>query len=351
MKSCILFFLVLSCLQTSLAQSKRKKENEFLVRQLEERSENYDSLKYVFYVDLYEFEDGIKKTCQSLLTTFSIRENQINRLERDIKVYQSKLMRLKEPFSTMRALELPETKIKRDLERDLSSFDPMYVEIAQKSIPDKRRKIQNEFLRKRIHTYDSISHLNEQIIRNMYLFKEGLRLLIPTLLEKQRLYDEHITYLEKENTDLINQLNKLYDKYIKKGPEIFPDEYNEVFSGGRITNDSIESYEEPALYCIDREEAEFPGGMQNLKYYVSKHYHVPEIALELGLEGKAWVRFTIKEDGSVSDVIVVKGITDCRECDQEAIRIVKQMPYWRPAMRNGRAVKTVWKMPVEIKLN
>lgn len=347
----MIFFLALFSLQTSFAQSKKKKKNAYLKLELEKRTESYDSLKYVFYVDLYEFEDGIKKTCRNLLTTSSMSENEVARWESDIKGYQSKLMRLKERFSSLKEFELPEAKINPHLEKNLNLFDPVYVEIERKSLPDKRLKIQNAFLEERIHAYDSIFRLNEQTIRNMHLFKQGLLLIYPTLLEKQQLYDEYITYLKKENTNLINQLNKLYDEDLKKGSKNSPDVYSDVFPKGRIPNNSIVKYEESYSYCMIKEDADFPGGLQNLKYYVRKNYHIPDIALEMGLEGKTWVRFTIQEDGSVSDVKVIKGITDCLECDREAIRVVRQMPHWRPAMMDGRAVKTMYRMPFEIRLN
>jgi TonB family protein len=351
MKSYILFCLAVCSLQTSFAQSK-KARNVFLTNELRERTESYDSLKYVFYVDLYEFEDGIKKTCRNLVTTLSLRKNQITRLESDIKEYQSKLMHLKVAYSPVKALQLPETKINRYLEETLISFDPVYAEIAQKPIPDKKRKTQNEFMEKRIHAYDSIFRLNEQITRNLQVFREELKGFLPALSERQQLYDEYIAYLRKENRDLITQLNKWYDENLKKGLKSVPDEYSEVFPTGRISNDSIVISEEAGgCYCITNEDADFPGGFQNLKYYVEKNYHIPQIAFERALEGKAWVRFTILEDGSISDVKVIKGIPDCIECDREAIRLVKQMPRWRPAMTNGRAVKTVYRLPFQIRLN
>lgn len=50
----------------------------------------------------------------------------------------------------------------------------------------------------------------------------------------------------------------------------------------------------------------------------------------------------VNEDGSLTDVVVKKGATDCAKCDEEAIRIVKLMPSWQPAQYQGKNISLKW---------
>ena len=64
--------------------------------------------------------------------------------------------------------------------------------------------------------------------------------------------------------------------------------------------------------------------------------------------GRVNVVFIVNEDGSLSDVKVIRSIIP--ELDKEAIRVVKSMPKWNPAKRNGKAVKTKYTVPVTFRL-
>ncbi len=57
------------------------------------------------------------------------------------------------------------------------------------------------------------------------------------------------------------------------------------------------------------------------------------------------VSFLVKEDGSLEDIKIVKGIGE--ECDLEAIRLVQIMPKWNPAIQNGKPVETRIEMPIQ----
>ncbi|GAA2994074.1 energy transducer TonB [Prevotella corporis] len=58
--------------------------------------------------------------------------------------------------------------------------------------------------------------------------------------------------------------------------------------------------------------------------------------------------FTVNEDGSLSDITVMKNLTP--PLDEEAIRIVKSMPKWKPAKLNGKAVKSKYTIPVNFRI-
>jgi len=107
--------------------------------------------------------------------------------------------------------------------------------------------------------------------------------------------------------------------------------------------------EEVIIHEAVEEQAEFPGGMAALKQYLANNIKYPEVALEMGIGGKCYLKFVVSTSGNISNVKVVKGVPDCKECDEEAMRVVKGMPNWAPAKNNGKAVNSYYNLPVTFK--
>ena len=82
------------------------------------------------------------------------------------------------------------------------------------------------------------------------------------------------------------------------------------------------------------------GVYQYLKY--------PESAVRNGIQGRVMVEFVIGKDGNVTDVRVVKGVSE--ELDAEAIKVVSASPKWKPAKVNGNKVRSSMTIPVEFRL-
>ena len=85
----------------------------------------------------------------------------------------------------------------------------------------------------------------------------------------------------------------------------------------------------------------------SLQKYYSENLHYPSAAKEKKVEGKVIVRFVVNEDSTISDPLVIRGIG--YGCDEEALRLVKNMPKWSPGKQNGKAVKTNFSMPIVFK--
>jgi protein TonB len=96
------------------------------------------------------------------------------------------------------------------------------------------------------------------------------------------------------------------------------------------------------------EKPQFPGGNQELDAYLSLNLRYPNEALTLKVEGEVVVSFTIDEDGTINDVKVLKDIG--HGCGLEAERVVKSMPRWYPARKEGKAIKVNYKLPVVFEL-
>lgn len=96
------------------------------------------------------------------------------------------------------------------------------------------------------------------------------------------------------------------------------------------------------------EAPEFPGGSEGLRAYLIDNLRYPEQAKKDGVEGTVAVLFTISEDGSVLNVEVSHGIGS--GCDEEAIRVVKAMPKWKPAIKDGKPAAGQYALPITFKL-
>lgn len=104
------------------------------------------------------------------------------------------------------------------------------------------------------------------------------------------------------------------------------------------------------VYEIVDEPAQFPGGIQALKNYLAENITYPQIAVDKGLQGKCYIQFVVSETGTIEQVKVKKGVRKCKECDMEAVQVVKNMPKWEPGKVNGKPVNSNFKLPVSFKL-
>ena len=98
---------------------------------------------------------------------------------------------------------------------------------------------------------------------------------------------------------------------------------------------------------------QFPGGDGALLDYIKKNLRYPTEAKNKGIQGRVIVRFCIETDGSISDVKVVKPVDSL--LNNEAVRIVKSMPKWKPGgmMSKGKTeLKRIkYTIPINFKLD
>lgn len=103
-----------------------------------------------------------------------------------------------------------------------------------------------------------------------------------------------------------------------------------------------------SVYAFTEEPPKFPGGDVSLNKFLSVNIRYPEKARREHIEGKALIKFVVTEDGSVSNVTVVRSVSP--EIDAEAVRVIKLLPKFEPARQNGKQVKTYFNIPVSFRL-
>lgn len=97
------------------------------------------------------------------------------------------------------------------------------------------------------------------------------------------------------------------------------------------------------------QEAEFPGGIAAMRKFLAEKIKYPDIAIEMGDQGKVFVQFVVEKDGSISQVEVIRGVS--KELDREAKRVVRQMPPWQPAETRGEKQRSRMRIPINFELN
>ena len=93
---------------------------------------------------------------------------------------------------------------------------------------------------------------------------------------------------------------------------------------------------------------EYEGGMEALYKYLAENIQYPEQAKSDGIQGRVLIRFVVMNDGSIVNVEVAKGIGG--GCDEEAVRVVKGMSKWKPAIYEGKTVNVNYALPITFKL-
>ncbi len=94
---------------------------------------------------------------------------------------------------------------------------------------------------------------------------------------------------------------------------------------------------------------EFPGGQTKLFEFLNQNLVLPQLNTDSQIQGKIYVKFVIKKDGSIDDIQVIEGIHE--NFNLEVIRVIKLMPKWVPGMQNGRAVDCYFTLPIQIHWN
>ena len=95
---------------------------------------------------------------------------------------------------------------------------------------------------------------------------------------------------------------------------------------------------------------EFPGGIPALRKYIADNLRYPEAATKNEIKGKCYLKFIVSETGKITNITIVRGLVDCPECNDEAIRLVSSMPDWIPGQHRNKAIAMYYNLPISFRL-
>jgi periplasmic protein TonB len=103
------------------------------------------------------------------------------------------------------------------------------------------------------------------------------------------------------------------------------------------------------VYTAVNEAPEFPGGYDAFRKYLAAHIEYPRAALDTGAMGTVYISIVIDSSGNVTNAKILRDPVGYG-CGEEALRVVKMMPAWKPGKMNGRKVSTRYTIPVKFVL-
>ena len=92
----------------------------------------------------------------------------------------------------------------------------------------------------------------------------------------------------------------------------------------------------------------FIGGPEGLKQYLVNNLKYPINAQKKNIKGTVYVSFIINKIGEVSDIKISKGINI--DLNNEALRVIRNMPNWNPGLSDGKPVKVSFVLPIKFSL-
>jgi len=195
----------------------------------------------------------------------------------------------------------------------------------------------------------------------------------------------HLTYAQSDDCEIgekmamMDKAKSTYGIYFFALPDAYTTTYNHVLQNhgiqvkmagdiitkiGECYNNKMESYikDEFGQDFFDivklkadsihntgqfNRPAAFPGGEKALAAYLEDQLSIEQ--KDFTQLSKVHLEFIISETGSISDVRVVKAISDCGECNESAITLVQNMPKWLFRIEHGIAVKSRMNIAIPLK--
>lgn len=144
-------------------------------------------------------------------------------------------------------------------------------------------------------------------------------------------YLANYVYVFKKGDNDIYSKKEQNEKESKSKEEQNESESNKIFNGDDVD-----------------QQPSFPGGTNAFNTFIVSNLKYPVVAQENGIQGRVVVKFIVEKDGSISNVEVDRSVDP--SLDNEAMRVIKNMPKWIPGQINGKAVKVECSYPFVFRL-
>ncbi len=168
-----------------------------------------------------------------------------------------------------------------------------------------------------------------------------------TLPIKNGIYEEWYNSGEKKINCFYteNKLNGEFKVFHKNGKL----KRLELWQNGEWQNgECFDEHGNKIQYCSYQELAEYNGGLPELYKFIGQTLVYPKEALNNDIQGVVYVSFIIDTDGSITNAKIIKSVH--KQLDNEALRIVNEMPKWKPTKFEGEFVQTEFALPINFRI-
>ena len=125
--------------------------------------------------------------------------------------------------------------------------------------------------------------------------------------------------------------------------------YEETYKKGELENGKFYTEDGKVYkYTELQVQPEYLGGMAKMSEYLGKNIKYPKDAMDNNISGRVFIEFVVNEEGKVCSAWVKRGVYF--SLDEEALRVVEQMPDWDPGRYRGKPVKVRFILPVKFTL-
>lgn len=273
--------------------------------------------KYLMIVPVLLFALLMTAAREKLTTSEEVQNTSVPKLNKDIEITDNSAV----PESIPAIVKSDTGKVKINIEGDI--LRESGLGIAEVNIFDPERDISV--------TTDALGHFKMTNV-------DVGRVLVVSHVS----YIQQILVVEKGKTK--------YTLTFSKGQnELKAPEFTAYQDAAKIDEQRKKEKEiAESLASVKEQKPQFPGGEKALSNYIQSNIRYPEEALRVSVGGIALVSFTINSNGDVRKPRVVKEIG--WGIDDEAVRLVLNMPRWEPARQNGRPVSMEYTLSIRFNL-
>lgn len=115
-----------------------------------------------------------------------------------------------------------------------------------------------------------------------------------------------------------------------------------------VVQEEVQEEAPQEVFVVVEEMPSFPGGDAELFKFIYDNIKYPELAKENNIQGKVILRFCVTYKGTVDQVSVVRGVDPA--LDDEAVRVIKLLPLWKPGKQGGKPVNVWYSVPISFQL-
>ena len=168
------------------------------------------------------------------------------------------------------------------------------------------------------------------------------------LPEQQASVTPKINVVEEKETDALEKMNKINDMRIVGETDIDESGEMKTESSKPLTPVVVDQNDNILPLRIVQQLPEYPGGWSAFMQWLTHNLRYPPTAQKQKIEGRVVVTFVVNKDGTLSNIKISKsgGLL----FDQEAMRVARMMPKWKPGIDKGQPCRTLMAIPIEFKL-
>jgi len=117
----------------------------------------------------------------------------------------------------------------------------------------------------------------------------------------------------------------------------------------KVEKSTLPSAQDDPIFAVVEKMPEFPGGKDAFTKYLVNNIKYPENARKNGIHGRVFVTFVVEKNGKITGIRVIRGVDE--ELDKEAVRVVSEMPKWKPGIQKGNPVRVQFNVPIVYRLD